>query len=59
MLVIYVAVNLMSQCVTPGIEPVDFECLFVNIIFHENKHLTMGTIYGQTSLSLLDLDKSH
>lgn len=35
----YVAANLVSDHIIPVVEPVNFECLFVNIIFHENKQL--------------------
>jgi len=38
----YVAANLVSDHISPTVEPVNFECLFVNIIFHENKQLTIG-----------------
>lgn len=41
----YVASHLNSKRIIPNVEPVNFECLFTNIIFHENKTLTIGNIY--------------
>lgn len=46
---IHLALNLVSECVVPNVEPVNFECLFINIIFHKNKHLTIGNIYRPPS----------
>ncbi len=46
---IYVASNLVTQCLIPNVEPVNFECLFVNIILQDNKHLTIGNIYRPPS----------
>ncbi len=48
-MVTYVAANLVSDHISPTVEPVNFECLFVNIIFHENKQLTIGNIYRPPS----------
>ncbi len=45
----YVASHLNSRCITPDVEPVNFECLFTNIFFHENKALTIGNIYRPPS----------
>ncbi len=47
--VTYVSVNLLSECATPTVDPVNFESLFVNIMLHDNKHLTIGTIYRPPS----------
>lgn len=44
-----VAANLASNHICPSVEPVNFECLFVSIIFNENKHLTIGNIYRPPS----------
>lgn len=40
----YVAANLVSECVILNEEPVNFESLFINITFHDNKHLIIGNI---------------
>lgn len=37
----YASTNLTSECVGP----VNFECHFVDITFHANKHLTIANIY--------------
>lgn len=47
--VTYVCSNLCSQHSTPKIGPIDFECVFVNIILHVNKLLTIGNIYRPPS----------
>lgn len=41
----YVAANLVVERVTPTVKPLNFECIFINISLHENKHLTIGSIY--------------
>ena len=41
--------HLNSKCITPNVEPVNFKCLFTSIIFHENKTLTIGSIYRPPS----------
>ena len=41
----YVSSNLTSELVNPTVNPMHFECLFIKIIFHENKHLVVGNIY--------------
>lgn len=41
----YVDTNLVSECLSPNVEPTNLECLFTNIIFHENKQLTIVNIY--------------
>ncbi len=51
-MVTYVSVNLLSECATPTVDPVNFESLFVNIMLHDNKHLTIGTIYRPPSAPL-------
>lgn len=38
-----------TECVSPNVAPTNFECLFTNIIFHENKQLTIGNIYRPPS----------
>lgn len=45
----YVDTNLVSECVSPNVEPTNLECLFTNIIFHENKQLTIVNIYRPPS----------
>ena len=45
----YVDSNLHSERLTPAVEPVHFESLFINIKFHDNKHLTIGNIYRPPS----------
>ena len=42
---IYVLSNLSSQLVTPNVKAMHFESLFIKLCFHDNKHLTIGTIY--------------
>lgn len=46
---LYIAEHIISECVIPNVEPVNFECLFINIILHDNKHLTIGNIYRPNS----------
>ena len=50
-LAIYVFYDLVSELVLPTIEPLHFECVFVKVIFHVNKCLTIGSIYRQPSSS--------
>lgn len=45
----YIAAHLNSVCVTLLIPPVNFECLFVHIFFHDNKQLTIGCFYRPPS----------
>lgn len=45
----YVDVNLSSERIIPEVDSVNFECIFINIIFHENKHLIIGNIYRPPS----------
>ena len=45
----YVSSKLSSELVTPNVNILHFECLFVKIILHENKHLTIGNIYRNPS----------
>ncbi len=45
----YVDANLVSECVIPNVDPVHFDCLFINIILHDNKQLTIGNIYRPPS----------
>ena len=41
----YVTNKFISEYTTPTVDPNHFESLFINILFHDNKHLTIGTIY--------------
>jgi len=34
----------ISDCLSSNVEPINLESLFTNIIFHENKQLTIGNI---------------
>ena len=45
----YVSSNLASKLVVPTVEPVHFEGIFVKIILHESKYLTIGNIYRPPS----------
>ncbi len=45
----HVAANLVSEYVTPTVDPIHFECIFINIILHDTKHLTIGNIYRPPS----------
>ncbi len=45
----YVSANYNSEHVTPNIEPVNFECLFININFHKNKNLLIDNTYRPPS----------
>lgn len=45
----YVSVRLTSEMITPSEAPLHFESIFVNIIFHQNKRLTIGNIYRPPS----------
>ena len=45
----FVLSNLASEVITPEIEPSNFECLFVKVILHENKYITIGNIYRPPS----------
>ena len=38
----YVSSNLTAELITPTVKPTHFECLFVKIIFHQNKYITVG-----------------
>lgn len=40
-----VAANVVSDHIIPNVEPNNLESLFVNVIFHANKQLTIGNIY--------------
>ncbi len=42
---IYVSLHLISEIATPKVLPSFFECLFVEVKLHENKHLIIGSIY--------------
>ncbi len=46
---IYVSSNLRSELIIPSIEPRHFESLFIKITFHQNKYLTIGSIYRPPS----------
>lgn len=52
---LYIAEHIISECVIPNVEPVNFECLFINIILHDNKHLTIGNIYRPNSTPAFQL----
>lgn len=41
----YVSVSLVSECIIPHIEPVNFECLFIMVTLYANKKLIIGNIY--------------
>lgn len=45
----YVTSRLMSQLIIPQADPEYFECLFVKICFHHNKHLVIGNLYRPPS----------
>lgn len=45
----YVSSKYNSQRVTPNIEPVNFECLFININLNINKKMIIGNIYRPPS----------
>ena len=44
-LMTYVSSNLTAELVSPTVNPLHFECLFVKITLHENKRLIIGNIY--------------
>ena len=44
-LLTYISSSLTSELTIPTENPLYFECLFVRIIFHENKRLIIGNIY--------------
>lgn len=46
---IYVSNDLVSELITPTVSPLHFEGIFVKIHFHENKYLTIGSIYRPPS----------
>lgn len=48
-MVTYVDANLISECIIPEVDPVNFESLFINIIFHVNKRFIIGKIYRPPS----------
>ncbi len=41
----YVASYLVSKRLTPEVDPIHFECLFIKITLHKNKQLIIGNIY--------------
>jgi len=41
----YISSHLSSELIMPKERAVYFECLFVNIVFHENKQISIGNIY--------------
>lgn len=45
----YVDANLIFECIIPEVDPVNFESLFINIIFHVNKRFIIGKIYRPPS----------
>ena len=45
----YVSSNLTAELITPTVKPTHFECLFVKIIFHQNKYITVGNVYRPPS----------
>ena len=44
-LMMYISSNLTAERVSPTVNPLHFECLFVKITLHENKRLIIGNIY--------------
>ena len=40
----YVSSTLASELIVPTVEPSLFESIFVKVIFHENKYITIGNI---------------
>jgi len=46
---IYVSSELISELTIPTVKPLHFECVFVKVIFHENKSLIIGSIYRPPS----------
>ena len=46
---IYVSTDLVSEHITPAIQPLHFEGVFVKLYFNENKYLTIGSIYRPPS----------
>ena len=47
--VTYVSADLASELIVPTVEPVHFESIFVKVILHENKYITIGNIYRPPS----------
>lgn len=47
--VTYVSSNLASELIVPTVEPLHFESIFVKVILHENKYITIGNIYKPPS----------
>ena len=45
----YVSSNLVSELISPDIEPQYFESIFVKITLHANKYITIGNIYRPPS----------
>ena len=45
----YISSNLTAELITPTVKPTHFECLFVKIIFHQNKYITVGNVYRPPS----------
>lgn len=45
----HVPANSISDHIISTVEPNNFECLFVTVIFHANKQLTIGNIYRPPS----------
>lgn len=46
---VYVSSDLVSELIIPTVEPLHFECVYVKIIFHSNKCITIGGIYRPPS----------
>lgn len=46
---IYVSSEFISELTIPAVVPLYFECVFVKVIFHENKSLIIGSIYRPPS----------
>ncbi len=44
-----VSSNLTSKLIVPTVEPVHFKSIFVKVILHENKYITIGNIYRPPS----------
>ena len=45
----YVSSALASEVIVPTVEPSHFESIFIKVILHENKYITIGNIYRPPS----------
>ncbi len=46
---VYVSSDLVSELIIPTVEPLHFECIFVKVIFHSNKCITIGSMHRPPS----------